>query len=128
MFINKIISLIEFITALPKDFEDREGLKHTIKNFVSTVHPMYKYLELHLNVVFADLEKPRDKFESCVAVIKDMERMDFAKILERIAHEKIDSNLQALLSSKFSVELLHKVQKAMRDDSFERDFKLKDDS
>jgi hypothetical protein len=94
--------LVEFITALPKDFEDREGLKRAIKSVVSTMHPMYKYFELHLNVVFADLDKPRDKFESCVAVIKNLEKRDFAKILERIAPGKIDLKLQALLSKKLS--------------------------
>jgi hypothetical protein len=42
-FKSQINRLVAFITTLPKDFEDREGLKRKLKSAVSNLHPLYNY-------------------------------------------------------------------------------------
>ena len=80
-FKSQIHRLVKLIAVLPTDIGKSSELKKTLKLTVKESHPDFKYFKLHLNVAFADIEKPRDKFESCVAIIKDLDSRNFARLL-----------------------------------------------
>ena len=85
----------------------------------------FKYFKLHLNVAFADIEKPRDKFESCVAIIKDLDSRNFPRLLN--LDEVKDKQTLYIIKSHFSARMLHRVQKIIRDNndnSFDKEFPI----
>ena len=106
-FKSQIHRLIKLIAVLPPDIGKSSELKKTLKLAVNESHPDFKYFKLHLNVAFADVEKPRDKFEACVAIIKDLDSRNFARLLA--LDEVKDKQTLLTITSHFSAKLLHRV-------------------
>jgi hypothetical protein len=122
-FKSQIQRLVKLIAVLPTDIGKSSELKKTLKLTVNESHSDFKYFKLHLNFAFADVEKPRDKFESCVAIIKDLDSRNFARLLT--LDEVKDKQTLQRITSHFSAKLLHRVQKTIRDNndnSFDKEF------
>ena len=104
---NLLHKSLKVFRDLPKEVTSAFEPVSALQKSIPEDQPQFQYIYLHTKLVLADFELPKDSFEECSALLKDLEDRNFKRVFSRVLSDPIDDQTIELLSKYYSAEFLH---------------------